>query len=39
MASCPCGRRHSPEAVLEEAFADPDSEFEENSREEECEGE
>ena len=39
MASCPCGQRNSPEAGLEEVFADPDSDFEENSSEEEIEGE
>jgi len=35
MASCPCGQRNSPEAGLEEVFAVPDSDFEENSSEEE----
>ena len=39
MASCPCGQRNSPEAGLKEVFAVPDSDFEENSSEEEIEKE
>jgi len=39
MASCPCGQRNSPEAGLEEVFVVPDSDFGENSSEEEIEKE
>ena len=39
MASCPRGRVYSPDEVLNEIFADPDSDLDENSSEEEYEGE
>ena len=39
MASRPCGRVYSPDEVLNEIFADPDSDLDENSSEEEYEGE
>ena len=39
MASHPRGRVYSPDEVLNEIFADPDSDLDKNSGEEECEGE
>ena len=39
MASHPRGRVYSPDEVLNEIFADPDSDLDKNSGEEEYEGE